>query len=501
LLLVACGPEPEENPPPGSTPSDPTDPTPPEPTVGLDLDVVVPAAFDPLHGPVELALITAEGADVTLWVEQDETEVATWSGTADGGTFAVTWDGKDGSGAWAHAGQLLVKATASDGTDTTEAMAAAYVVRAAFQEARLVDDDGVTSLRVPLYWPADQALRGEAEPVSMLAAVDDGTVPLDFAPIDLTSLVQLPESAEPAAYRAGDVPILELLPATESTAIGPTGIDIVDVTVTADGWTAASTDPLTADQPIVLVRDTALDSTLGITEEEVVFTFSFEDIVLGVQRLPLRMYRVLDESQFDAPAERYEPWVAIVDPALTAIEGTPAETDVVLDALVDFVYFDLGLEYDTVAGASFYSTYQAGFFDGPHFYLSDFLARKDGNVVNCSDSANILGAYANMVGVRLDHLIIEPGFDLNYIQAIGYTTFTSCPFGPGGCGFSYHAVTTYPAAYQIWDATLALDGDDDSGSPPHVELLVQSIDGAEYLERLVRSGNTEYGHQAQETLE
>jgi len=337
----------------------------------------------------------------------------------------------------------------------------------------------------------------------MLAEIDDGVTPLDLPAVDLASLVLRPDTAEPVAYRAGDTPILELVGAAESPALGPTGIDLTDVIVTAEGW-SSSEQPLSASEPIVLVRVDPLPFTLGVTEEEVVLTFHMGRVngdVVGEQRLPLRMYRLLDESQFEAPAERYEPWVAVVDPALTAIEGTAATTDDALDALVDFVYLDLGLEYDTVAGASFYSAYQTGFFDGPHFYLSDFLARKDGNVVNCSDAANILGAYANMVGVRLDHLIIEPGFDLNYIQAIGYSVFTSCPFGPGGCGFSYHAVTTYSGAFEIWDATLALDGDADPGTPPHVELLVQSIDADEYLDRLVRDGNTEYGHQEQETLE
>lgn len=500
LAVAACGVDPARSP---TEPSLPTGDHPPttDPSDEIDLEVIVPAGFDPLHGSLPITLITADGAEVALRIEQDGTELTSWEGLAENGTFAVHWDGKDDAAAWARAGTVEVWAAATDGTDTSEAFAGTFLVRAAFTEARFTDDGGATSLRVPLYWAADQVLQDAAEAVSFLAEVDDGIVPLDFPAIDLTSLVQVPESAEPAAYRSGDVPILELVPATQSTAIGPTGIDLGEVTVTAVGWTAASAEPLSADQPFVLVRDAPLDSTLGITEEELVVTFHFGDVVLGEQLVPLRLYRLLDESQFEAPAQRYEPWVAVIDPALTAIEGTPAETDVALDALVDFVYLDLGLEYDTVAGASFYSTYQTGFFDGPHFYLSDFLARKDGSVVNCSDAANILGAYANMVGVRLDHLIIEPGFDLNYIQAIGYTDFTSCPFGPGGCGFSYHAVTTYADAFQIWDATLALDGDADPGTPPHVELLVQSIEATEYLDRLVRDGNTGYGHQAQETLE
>jgi len=468
------------------------------------VEVVVPAAFDPLYGALPILILAKADAEVTIRVAQDGIEL--WSTSLATSPFDVYWDGKSTAGAWAHGGRVEILVTASADGETSDASAETFVVRAAFTEARLVDDDGATSLRVPLYWAADQELQSEAEPISVLADVDDGVLPLDFPAVDLASLVLRPDAAEPAAYRSGDQPILELVPAEVSPALGPTAIGEVEVYVEASGWINLSGGGLSADEPVVFMREEGLPSTLGVTAEDVVLTFwvpapDVGEVVIAEQRLPLRFYRLLDESQFEAPAERYEPWVAVVDPALTAIEGTTADADAALDALVDFVYLDLGLEYDTVAGASVYSTYQTGFFDGPHFYLSDFLARKDGDVINCSDAANILGAYANMVGVRLDHLIIEPGFDLNYIQAIGYTVFTSCPFGPGGCAFSYHAVTTYTSAFQIWDATLALDGDADPGALPNVELLVQSIDSSEYLDRLVRDGNTGYGHQAQETLE
>jgi hypothetical protein len=173
-----------------------------------------------------------------------------------------------------------------------------------------------------------------------------------------------------------------------------------------------------------------------------------------------------------------------------------------VDALVDFVFSDLGLVYDTSSGASAYSVYQGWDLSEPHFLLSDFLVRRFGDVINCSDAANILGAYSNMVGARLDHLILDPGFDLNYIQAIGHTEFTSCPFGaPWGCSFSYHAVTTVPGSADVWDATLALDGDADPGELPATPQLVQHVTGADYLFRLVRQGNPQYNNQAQETLQ
>jgi hypothetical protein len=89
---------------------------------------------------------------------------------------------------------------------------------------------------------------------------------------------------------------------------------------------------------------------------------------------------------------------------------------------------------------------------------------------------------------------------LNFIKSIGATDYTHCPFGSQGCGFSYHAVTTPDDAETIYDATLALDGDDDPGAAPFTELLVQTIDGQEYLDRLVMSGNASYMHTQKEYL-
>jgi hypothetical protein len=210
---------------------------------------------------------------------------------------------------------------------------------------------------------------------------------------------------------------------------------------------------------------------------------------------------MLDASQFTREDDKYRAWAPVLEQSLTAIDGTPAETYAVVDALVDFVFSDLGLVYDTNSGASAYSDYNGWSLSEPHFLLSDFLQRRFGSTINCSDAGNILGAYANMVGAPLDHVILSPGFDLNYIRAIGTAEHTRCPFGSGGCSFSYHAVNTIPGSDAIWDATLALDGDADPRSSPSTDLMVETIDEGEYLDRLVRDGNPSYDNEGQETLE
>ena len=180
------------------------------------------------------------------------------------------------------------------------------------------------------------------------------------------------------------------------------------------------------------------------------------------------------------------------DCAANRVVGCPGGRD-------NFLRF--GLSYDTQWGASAYTEYDWNTYDNAHFDLTAFLARSRGSVVNCTDCASILEAHANMLGAVLSYTIITPSFDLNYILAIGGDEYTHCPFGGSSCGFSYHAVTTPDDGNTIYDATLALDGDDDPGSAPNEVLMVEAIDGDEYLDRLVKRGRPDYVYTQKETLQ
>lgn len=474
-----------------------------DPPVGPTLDLTAAAAFDPLAGPLALDVVTDPSAAVTLEIRDGDRVVVTEIGTADAdGHWSTRWDGRKADG-WRQAGVYTVTASipgTASGAGADD-QATVGLVRAGFVAVRLEGDDGVSATREPLYWPVAGELQDVGQPVTTLAAIDDGITPLDFPPVPDGPMALRPAGNEPAAFVFDSRPILALDVAT-SSALGKTGLDAVDVTVAADGWTVLSGVPLRPGEEVLLQRDEPLGDTVGVSVVDVDLRFSAVDgTPLGHQTVPLTLYRLLAASQFEDPADRYRSWAPVVAQALAAIDGTPADTNSVLDALVDFVYFDLGLSYDTQSGAAVYSDYRGFDFSGPHFFLGDFLTRRNGSVINCSDAGNILGAYANMVGARLDHLILDPGFQLNFIQAIGATEHTSCPFGPGGCGFNYHAVTTTPDSGLIWDATLALDGDADPGNAPNVDLMVQQIPAAEYFDRLVRSGNPSYNNQTQETLE
>jgi hypothetical protein len=458
-------------------------PPPPAPTIEAA------PAFDPLRAPLTVTVDGPPDAAVTLAAD------AVWAveGTTDmDGRFVASWDGRDGAGTWAPSGAYAITAA----MDSGEAATTAVSVRAGFLTAWLEGDGGATATRAPVYWPVDRVVATEDDPVAALDALDDGEVALDFPSVPSDDPLALrPSGAEPTAFTADSRPILTLSPAADAA------LALVDLTVEADGWSVLDGNPLRADRPVVLQLDAPLGDTVGVSDLDVDLTLRGGDRELGHQHLPLRIWRVLAPSTFQDPADPYRAWAPVLQEALPAIEGTPAVEADVLNALVDHVFYDQGLTYDTRSGASAYSAYQGFDFSKPHFLLSDYLVRRYGNTINCSDAANILGAWANMVGVPLDHLILDPSFDLNYIEAIGHTDFTHCPFGPGGCGFTYHAVTTIPDSLQIWDATLALDGDADPSSSPSTPLMVEQIPADEYLFRLVMSGSPRYNNEAQETLQ
>lgn len=460
------------------------------------VEIAAAQAFDPLLGPLDVEVRAAPSVDLTFEIRDAAGIVVTEAGTTDpDGRWSTRWEARDGAG-WEAAGVYTLSATVPG----AEGEAPVGLVRAGFVAARLEDDAGVSATREPLYWPVARELRDAADPVATLAGIDDGRAPLDFPAVAEGPMAVRPDGNEPAAFVYDSRPLLSLDVATVS-ALGGTGLDTVDVAVSAEGWTVLSGVPLRPGTPVLLQRDAPLGDTIGISELDLALVFSAGDARLGSQRLPLRLYRVLGRSQFASAADKYRPWAPMVEASLAALEGTTAEVYPVLDALVDFVYFDLDLSYDTQSGAAAYSVYTGDGLSGPHLFLTDFLTRRNGSVINCSDAGNILGAYANMIGAPLDHLILDPGFQLNFIQAIGATEHTSCPFGPGGCSFNYHAVTTTPGSELIWDATLALDGDGDPGETPNTDLLVQEIPADEYLDRLVRSGFPQYNSQIRGTLE
>lgn len=474
-------------------------PRPPEPAVALTAAEV----FDPLlGGPLEITWTTTGPGTLTLTVE-DAAGAAVYSGTGDGG---LSWDGRNTQGMPLPVGpyQLVAELALAEGGSVLAELPTT-LVRVGVDAVYAEDDGGATAQRVPLYWHGDKELQDLSAPIAALASLEDAEgLARDLPPIAKGLNAQTADLGQPTAWTWDSRPILSFT-LGRSELHGGTGLEYAELGLEVAGWTVLSGLPLTEGQAVVLQKDTPLGEGLGVLEEPLRLSFTYTDAdgvvrSLGQQRLPVRLYALLGPPTFGASAAIYNPWVAAVDPALRGIAGAGPDHDAVTDALVRWIFEDLGLEYDTRYGASAYVSYEGDWTDA-HFRFGSFLDRKYGSVINCTDAASILLTYANMLGAEQYYRIILENFELNEILAIGGDEFTSCPFGRGGCGFSYHAITADAEGAQVWDATLAEDGDADPGASPSEVLLVQGLDEDEYLWRLDRSGHATTHYLAQGTMQ
>lgn len=481
LLLLACS----DGPGPNDTDSVGEKPFIPKPTVTM---TTADTIFDPTYNTEVTFDLAQTDVDVFSIVVRDAKGSVVRALLA-GRDWAdsVAWDGRDNDGMVvppgmyeAHAEVLSDKIPA-----VITASAPIEVIRIGITAGTLGGD------RIPLMWHAaggtgmywDDGGNGGTFLLDDLDTNGEATpIPEPWA--DLYAPPLDPEGENlPAAYVYNALPTLTLAVDGE--------IGEHDVTPSIEGWTL-SAGVIAPGETVVFTADHPLLTAPGVYEASLPLKWMSGDIDLGTQDVPVRIYGLLDTPAFEKLGSPYLPWVAVIDPALRAITGVEPTETAVISALLEHIYYDMGLAYDTDFGASAYVAYGKAGFNDAMFDLSSFLDLSLGSIVNCTDCAAILEAYSNMLGAELSYTIINPPFQLNYIKAIGGDEFTDCPFGPGGCGFSYHAVTTPDGGATIFDATLALDGDADPRNLPSVDLLVQAISGSEYLDRLVESGTVDY---------
>lgn len=164
------------------------------------------------------------------------------------------------------------------------------------------------------------------------------------------------------------------------------------------------------------------------------------------------------------------PWTDALEIACAWAHG--ASTRDAAATLVTTRYNNSGrVSYDTVSGATFY-----GFVD---YQLTQMINRLNGGVglgekVNCTDSANTVSTFANLLGCDLWQSRMSSFFQLNPMIAIGYSTW-AIPFSGS---FSYHEVAWKGActsADNVFDGCLKVDGDADPVNPPHTPLLATNM--------------------------
>ncbi len=531
LTVSACGSDPgEPDPVDLSFDAPQAPPTVLRPTLRLG-DATVRIADPKLPGFEEWALFfdgenLASADSCVVKIERGGDLIRELEGTLTATSCAATWDGLAEGGDYVDPGmvdaraELLIGTRAVANAATTLAVARVGVrqiqlqalTRRARQPLLYRAMDGVRfgyyeveANRPPWRIAPDFAERSSASFLDLA----DGTprdlpeiwTDVDSPPLDDTS----PDGAErdsynlPTAWAAGSEMSIVATFSTEA-ANGATFVeDNVELRVVPpEGTNADGSLEVTNAGTVTLVTNGSLVPNVG--RYDVALDWRFEARLEGGEWMELpgsvttthRFYGTAAAPRFDYSDSLHVPWVDVVDQVAQWVDGETSDPDEVGSMIVEGVYFELGLRYDRERGASFYTSYPGRTWEGANFDLTRFQERVNGDVINCSDAASIVSTYANMVGLDFRYHILqhrtERGFDLNYLRAIGGAEFAFAPFTSGRNAFSYHAVTG-PADGDFFDATLALDGDDDPSSAPHELWLVQEIPPMDYLNALSPEGS------------
>ncbi len=486
----------------------------------------VPAADPKLPGfdGWPLAFVVDSGGRTGLRCRVDLSRIAgalaTFDVAVSGGRCAVLWDAHATDGAWLAPGpltatvQVLAAATddvlaeASDtleivrlGIDRIELTSGAVGKRVDLLWAEMggVADGFYEATRDTAPWSLDRDASDPAEAVDLdLAdgsprALPDVWADLKTPPTDAAS----PDGVEhdtfdlPTAWVAGSLlDVAARLSADVAGAPGGGAPTAMEVRVLAPDGTRLVGNAAFVPGGTVTVR-ASTSPVPAVGRYDWSLAWRFEARRPGGGWLPVpgslttlhRLYGVVGVPSFNAADVPHRAWVEVLDTIAGWVDGATADPREVAGHIVDGIYNTLGLRYDDVSGASAYTDYTDGW-NGGEFYIVAFQRRDYGSTINCSDAAGIVGAYANMVGIDMGYHIIEhawdTGFDLNFIQPIGFTTFSETPFRGGGGSFSYHAVAG-PSDGTVFDATLALDGDGTPTALPCTALLAEGLDPDEYL--------------------
>ena len=231
------------------------------------------------------------------------------------------------------------------------------------------------------------------------------------------------------------------------------------------------------------------------------------------------------EAPWTTSVGRYVPWTEVLDYSCDWAEGESDEEEII-EEIVEHIYEDIGLVYDTKKGDSQYT-------NGPkteEFRLTRFLDEMPNvDKFACYDGGKALKTFANVLGCELDYVFSNPvlgtcfGY-LNCVKPAGkewtnnpfYDSFDPFPTFPdrpnltspepivdGDCSqyqyyigwpyyilmtvtrssFSNHALCALGNYY--YDATMTVDIDGDPDGPPHNEEWIFGLSWSTYEDWVV----------------
>jgi hypothetical protein len=489
---------------------------------GLQLAASTPVAVDPeLAGfdgwPLVFVVVAAPaGTSCTIEVSRDGDAIASLPGTMGASACEATWTARAADGSRLPSGPVTATATLTNGGNVlTTSTADLALVRVGVTTIEL---GGAAGARQPLLYRATAGrrdgffeLRTTRAPFVMgpdsteagataLAHADGSPRAVPAIWEDLLSPPLDPGTSDgvnasfysvPSAYVVGSE-----LAVTAHTSTSDAIPDAIELRLVAPVDLAIEGDDVVHDGASITL------STLGspipaVDRYDLTWAFAFESRPAGGEWQPmpgtfpvhLRIYGLAGAPVFGYTTLPHRTWVDVIDRIAGWIHGAATTPNETAALLVQHVYEDTNLRYDTASGASFYTDYPGRGFESAIFYMQDFEERANGRIINCSDAASILSSYGSMAGVDLRYHILTnrisatAGFDLNFIRAIGMPAFDDTPFDSGRGGFRYHAIVGSPDDLS-WDATLALDGDADPAASPFEMLLAQALDPDRYLRAL-----------------
>lgn len=411
-------------------------------------------------------------------------------------TWWTTWDGANDSGASVAPGRYTVRLDAA-GDATGSTSRSIYIVRLGARALKFADG---SPTRIPLayhaaggfnrsYFAVDSAGPQWTLPLSSLGTgtLDDsagrplaGPAPWTDAwspPMGSNGVVTARGRSLPVAYTGGAKVNVTLTLGDRAVSKGQSvgcgyPITTVPIRVRAGGTASGAISP---GNQVTVDLGAALPWGLGRIDRTVEVRFEYQEggnwySIPGRQATRHQIYTLIGGSKLSTSGgassdAREMPFVAAVDEACVSF-ATPATTQTAagaLDAITRAVYSKKGLTYDTYQGMSAY--YDSGDLWSPDFAFSDFLSGQSrGNVINCTDCANIVSTYARSVGVDMKIVILGSDFRLNFIKGIGSSQWKKDIFDWGGDAFSYHAVASTNAGSTVHDACLAVDDGPNPGS-------------------------------------
>lgn len=468
-----------------------------------------------------LRLLGVGGQERTLQVDEP---------LATGVAVDQRFDGRDDDGQFFDPGPVDVVATLTcDGGVATSARSRLYVVRLGVTEVNLQSPEGEDSNVVLAWHKATMIQTGVTEITPDIPEYRAGATAGDLADLDendgtprpsvepWTNPDQPPWGAggpttvrynAPAAFVAGaPLGIVATLGTTAvsarsgvaAPALGPEAFadEVPAIRLVPDALIAVDPDATALPGSSVAFEVASPGSSLGKTTLALTWRFQAEEPrdpdlgdtatgtvwhdVPGSQTTSHVVYLLYGQPALrdgtDIGAAPPIPWIGTLEDTWPSLSGAAPEVAAVLDGLRDYIHYNEYVMYNPGDGA--YSGYQ-----GPYMYweytwsnLSDWLDRDNGVDLYCHSVSCLFSVLAGTWGVEAPQQVLGTYFRTNLVRAAGDTEWYAW-------SFNSHSVISPDGGATLWDASIAMDGDEDPSTQPVTEIQPRGLSWEEYTWRL-----------------